>query len=39
MKDDRFAGLGVEALSEAQREGVAKLAVDAMARKWPAAPW
>ena len=31
MKDDRFAGLGVEALSEAERESVVELALEVMA--------
>ena len=34
MKDDnRFAGLGVETLSEAERESVVKLALEVMARE------
>ena len=31
--DDRFAGLGVETLSEAERESVMKLALEVMAQE------
>ena len=32
MKDDRFAGLGVETLNEAERESVVRLALEVMAK-------
>ena len=39
MKDeDRFAGLGVETLSEAERESVVKLALEVMAKEVAAGP-
>ena len=33
MKDDRFAGLGAQALNEAERESVVRLALEVMAKE------
>lgn len=37
MKDDRFAGLGVGTLGEAERESVVRLPLVVVATRWPTA--